>query len=216
MNPELRFGVFFLPCLSGGRIVNMADVVKFYGVREMIKMLQAVEPETYKQLRKDIRRIAAPAVSSVKSSVPPISPFAGRSKDGFSGHSGRTVYSGAIASLSITPAQRSRGFGSTTANLVAITATGRDKQFGFNIVDMAGRGTGRGRRPKTVTKPYSYKGGVRTHRLNGQGQAMIDALPKKPSRFFYPAIERELPAIRAEVARSIREVANTMNAKVWG
>jgi hypothetical protein len=193
-----------------------SEVVKLYGVRDMLKMLQAVEPATYKQLRADIRNIAKPAVSAVNSTVPAVSPFAGRSKDGFSNHSGRTAYSGATASTSITPAQRSRGLGSTTANLVAITATGKNKQFGFNIVDMAGRGSGRGRKPKTQTKPYPYKGGTRTHRLNGQGQAMIDALPKKPSRYFYPAIENQLPAIRSQVEASIRKVAADFNMKVWG
>lgn len=194
----------------------MADVaVKFFGVREMLKMLQSVEPATYAQLRKDIRKIAAPAVSAVKSSVPPVSPFAGRREDGFSGHAGRTAYSGVTAGASITPFQRSRAFGSTTANLVAVTATGRNRQYGFNIVDMAGRGTGRGRRPKTVTKPYPYKGGTRAHRLNGQGQAMIDALPKKPSRYFYPAIENQLPAIRGQVELSFRQVAAQFNMKVW-
>lgn len=193
----------------------MADVVvKYKGVKEMIQVLQQLEPETYKTLRKNIRSITAPAVSSVKSSVPAVSPFAGRREDGFSGHSGRTAWSGVTVGTNITPAQRSRALGSTTSNLVAISATGQNKQFGFNILDMAGRGTGRGRRPKTETRPYPYKGGTRTHRLNGQGQAMIDALSAKPSRFFYPAIERQLPAIRRQVEVAIDEVARNMNAKI--
>lgn len=215
MNPELWFGVFFLPCLLSGRIDDMADVVvKYVGVKEMVQVLQTLEPETYKTLRKNIRQITAPAVSSLKSTIPPVSPFAGRTKDGFSGHSGRTVWTGATIGTNITPAQRSRALGSTTSNLVAISATGRNKAFGFNILDMAGRGSGRGRRPKTETRPYPYKGGTRTHRLNGQGQGMIDALSARPSRFFYPAIERQLPAIRRQVEVAIDEVARNMNAKI--
>jgi hypothetical protein len=191
----------------------MADVVvKYVGVNAMIQTLQTLEPETYKQLRKDIRSITAPAVSAVKSRVPTISPFAG-GKDGFT-HSGRTAWSGASVTTNITPAQRSRAYGSTTSNLVAISATGQRGQFGFNILDMAGRGTGRGRNPKTQTKPYSYKGGTRTHRLNGQGQAMIDALSKQPSRYFYPAIEDQLPEIRRRVEATIDKVAADMNRKI--
>jgi hypothetical protein len=192
----------------------MADVVvKYVGVNAMIQTLQTLEPETYKQLRKDIRFITAPAVSAVKTNVPTISPFAGRTKDGFT-HGGRTAWSGASVTTNITPAQRSRAYGSTTSNLVAISATGQNKQFGFNILDMAGRGTGRGRNPKSETKPYPYKGGTRSHRLNGQGQAMIDALSKRPSRYFYPAIEDKLPEIRRRVEQVIDKVAADMNRKI--
>jgi hypothetical protein len=199
--------------LVGGRIDDMADVVvKFVGVNAMIQSLQQLEPDTYKQLRKDIRFITAPAVSAVKKNVPTISPFAG-GKDGFT-HTGRTAWSGASVTTNITPAQRSRAYGSTTSNLVAISATGQNKQFGFNILDMAGRGTGRGRNPKTQTKVYAYKGGSRSHRLNGQGQGMIDALNKRPSRYFYPAIEDKLPEIRRRVEAVIDKVAADMNRKI--
>jgi hypothetical protein len=191
----------------------MADVVvKYVGAKAMIQALQKLEPETYKQLRKDIRFITAPAVSAVKSNVPTISPFAG-GRDGFT-HSGRTAWSGASVTTNITPAQKSRAYGSTTSNLVAISATGQNKQFGFNILDMAGRGTGRGRNPKTQTKPYAYKGGTRSHRLNGQGQGMIEALNTRPSRYFYPAIENKLPDIRRRVEQVIDKVAADMNRRI--
>lgn len=192
----------------------MADVVvKFVGVNAMIQTLQKLEPDTYKKLRAEIRFITAPAVSAVKSNISVVSPFAGRRKDGFS-HNGRTAWSGASVTTNITPAQRSRAYGSTTSNLVAISASGQNKQFGFNILDMAGRGTGRGRRPKSVTKPYAYKGGTRTHRLNGQGQAMIDAIGSSPSRYFYPAIESKLPDIRRRVEIVFDRVAAEMNLKI--
>jgi hypothetical protein len=192
----------------------MADVVvKYVGVKEMIQTLQTLEPATYKKLRANIRLVTKDAVSAVKKAVPSVSPFAGRREDGFT-HSGRTAWSGATVTTNITPAQRSRAFGSTTSNLVAISATGRSGQFGFNILDMAGRGSGRGRRPKTVTRPYAYKGGTRTHRLNGQGQGMINALNQRPSRYFYPAIESELPGIRRGVEQVIDQVAADMNRKI--
>jgi hypothetical protein len=192
----------------------MADVVvKYVGAKELFQSLQTLEPKIYKELRANIRLLTKDAVSAVKRDVPPVSPFAGRRKDGFT-HSGRTAWSGATVTTNITPAQRSRAFGSTTSNLVAISATGRGGQFGFNILDMAGRGSGRGRRPKTVTRPYAYRGGTRTHRLNGQGQGMINALNQRPSRYFYPAIESELPGIRRGVERVIDLVAAEMNRKI--
>lgn len=198
------------------------EPIKFYGVKETLKVLQQVEPEMYKQLRKDIRQITASAVSSIRSNVPTVAPLSGMINPG------RTGWSGVNVTTSITPAQRSRAFGSTTANLVAISSTGRNGQFGFNIADMAGRGSGRGRRPRSVTREYAYKDGTRTHRLDGagirkpnhnykyatQGQALIANLSKKPSRYVYPAIESQLPTIINEVSISLQDAAESINRKL--
>lgn len=184
------------------------EPIKFYGVKETLKVLQQIEPEMYKQLRKDIRSITAPAVSSIKSSVPSVAPLSGMMGNG------RTAWSGVNVTTNITPAQRSRALGSTTANLVAISSTGRNGKYGFNIADMAGRGTGQGRRPKSATRPYPYKNGTRQHRLNGQGQAMIRNLSARPSRYVYPAIEHQLPAIISRVATSLEQAANQINRKL--
>lgn len=181
------------------------ELVKFKGVKEMVDILKSVEPELWKQLRSDIRKIAAPAVSSIKSNVPTIAPLSGMVGNG------RLAWSPVKVNLSITPAQRARAFGSTTSNLVAIISKGSVGQ-GFVVADMAGRGGGRQRRSET--RVYPYKGGVRSHRVNGQGQAMIRALSSKPSRYVYPAIERQLPAIRSGVADSIDLMAKTVNAKI--
>lgn len=181
------------------------EIVKFKGVKEMVDILKSVEPELWKQLRSDIRKIAAPAVSSIKSNVPTIAPLSGMVNNG------RLAWSPVKVNVSITPAQRARGFGSTTSNLAAIISKGSAGQ-GMVIADMAGRGGGRQR--KNQTRVYPYKGGSRSHRVNGQGQAMINALGKQPSRYVYPAIERQLPAIRSGVADSIEQMAKTVNAKI--
>lgn len=181
------------------------DVVKFVGVKEMVAVLRQVEPELLKQLRKDIRSIAAPAVSSIRSNVPSIAPLSGMS------NGGRLAWSGAKVSVSITPNQRSVAWGSTTSNLAAILTKGVSGQ-GLVIADMAGRGGGKQR--KNNTRVYPYKGGQRSHRVNGQGQAMIRNLAGKPSRYVYPAIERQLPAVRVAVADSIESMAKTINAKI--
>jgi hypothetical protein len=202
--------------------VATSEPIKFYGVKETLKVLQQIEPEMYKQLRKDIRSITAPAVSSIKSSVPSIAPLSGMV------NAGRTGWSGVNVTTNITPGQRSRAIGSTTANLVAISSTGKNGQYGFNIVDMAGRGSGHGRRPKNQTREYSYKNGNRTHRIDGsgvknpnhnykystQGQALIANLSKQPSRYVYPAIENQLPAIIIQVGNSLQQAANAINRKL--
>lgn len=185
-----------------------SEPIKFYGVKETLKVLQQIEPEMYKQLRKDIRSITAPAVSSIKSSVPSIAPLSGMMNNG------RTGWSGVTVTTNITPAQRSRAFGSTTANLVAISSTGRGGQFGFNLADMAGRGSGHGRRPRSTTRVYTRNGTQMQHRLNGQGQAMIRNLAKQPSRYVYPAIEGQLPQIISAVGSSLQDAAIAINRKL--
>jgi hypothetical protein len=46
------------------------------------------------------------------------------------------------------------------------------------------------------------------------GRALIQNLPRRASRFVYPAIEDKLPAIRAAVADSIEKAALTINRKL--
>lgn len=186
----------------------MAEVLKFLGMRETILALEQCEPELLKQFRKDVRSITQPAVTAIKTQVPKVAPLSGMV------HSGRTAWNGVTAGTSITPRQRSRAFGSTTSNLVAITATGKGKQFGFNVADMAGRGSGRGRNPKAITRPYVRNGQPMQHRLNGQGQAMIRNLDKQPSRYFYPAIESHFDQIVSNMNVSMFKWAEVMNRKL--
>jgi hypothetical protein len=160
------------------------EIVKFYGVRETIIKLQKLEPEAYKEFRKDIRKITESGVTAIKSLTPKVAPMSGMNNSGVKGWSGVNV------STAITPRQKSRGFGSTTSNLVAITANGRNKQAGFNISDMAGRRSG---------------GKTRS------GKQMITVLNARfggPSRFVYKGLDSKLPEIRAEVAKSLSKVAD--------
>ena len=53
-----------------------------------------------------------------------------------------------------------------------------------------------------------------THALNGQGAGLISNLPKRPSRYVYPAIESKLPAIYSEVANAIEIASQTINGKI--
>jgi hypothetical protein len=160
------------------------EIVKFYGVRSTILKLQKLEPEAYAQFRADIRDITKDGISAIKSLTPKVAPMSGMNNAGVKGWSGVNV------STAITPRQKSRGFGSTTSNLVAISANGRNKQAGFNISDMAGRRSG---------------GKTRS------GKAMITTLNARfgaPSRFVYKGLESKLPQIRAEVAISLSKVAD--------
>jgi len=182
------------------------EPIKLYGVKEAVAIMRQVQPEMLKQMRAEIRKIANPAVTAIKSMTPAVSPLRGMD------HLGRTGWSAVNVSVSITPGQRSKAFGSTTSNLAAIMSRGSNNQFGFNIADMAGKT--RRIRTSGETRPYDYKGGSRSHRLNGQGRGLIDNLPGKPSRYVYPAIESKLPQIYSSVADTVQRAIDSTNRKL--
>lgn len=188
------------------------DVVQFYGVNETIKLMRKFEPEMLKDLRKSIRQIAQPAVMAIKSGTPKVAPLSGMV------HAGRTAYSQPKVTVRITPSQRSRAFGSTTANLVVIDATGSGKVYGFDISDMAGRANQAGKYQQTRKFVDSRTGEVVRRRINGQGENMINVLNSRygpASRFVYKKIEDKLPAIRVEVARTLDRTIGEFNRKLW-
>jgi hypothetical protein len=189
------------------------DVVQFVGVKETVKLMRQFEPEMLKDLRRSIRQIAQPAVSAIKTQSPKVAPMSGMSG------AGRTAYTTPKVTLRITPSQKSYGFGSTTSNLVAITATGSGKQYGFDIADMAGRANNPGKYSQTRPFIDPRTGQTVRRRINGQGANMIRVLQsrsgKPASRYVYKSIEDKLPAIRQEVARSLDRTIGEFNRKLW-
>lgn len=188
------------------------DVVQFYGVKETIKLMRKFEPEMLKDLRKSIRQISQPAVLAIKSGSPKVAPLSGMA------HNGRTAYSTPKVTVNITSAQRSYGLGSTTSNLVAIQATGSGKVYGFDIADMAGRANNAGKYQQTRKFVDPRTGNIVRRKINGQGQNLINVLNSRggpASRYVYKNIEDKLPAIRAEVSRTLDRTIGEFNRKLW-
>lgn len=187
------------------------DIVQFYGVKETVALMRKFEPDTLKNMRKDIRNIAKPAVSKIRSSSPKVAPLSGMVGNG------RTAYTTPKITLRITPAAKSYGYGFTTANLVAITATGSGKQVGFDIADMAGRANKPGSYGSKSRK-YVKNGKEMRHNLNGQGAAFIRGLQARDgnaSRYVYKNIEQILPQIRTEVAKVVDNTIADFNKRLW-
>jgi hypothetical protein len=119
--------------------------------------------------------------------------------------------------VNITPGQRSRGFGSTTSNLVAISATGSGKVYGFDIADMAGRANNAGKYTQTRKFVDSRTGNIVRRKINGQGQNMINVLNSRygpASRFVYKNLEGKLPAIQREVANVIERTMDSFTRRL--
>jgi hypothetical protein len=187
------------------------EIVKFYGVKETISLMRKVEPEMLKDMRSSIRQIANPAVLAIKAASPKVAPLSGMN------HNGRTSYSVPKVSVNITPGQRSRGFGSTTSNLVAISATGSGKVYGFDIADMAGRANNAGKYTQTRKFVDSRTGQIVRRKINGQGQNMINVLNSRygpASRFVYKNLDDKLPVIQREVAKVIERTMDSFTRRI--
>jgi hypothetical protein len=187
----------------------MAEAVRLLGVKETLYELKTVEPEIYAQLVDDIKSIVQPAILAIDRAIPRFAPLSGME------HSGRSSYGPVKITPRVTPSATSYRMGQT-AKLVQIEVMSTGKRFGLEMVDMAGRGSGRGRRPKPVTRPYEYKNGIRQHKLNGQGRAMIANLPGggTGSRYVYPAVEAVFPVVQLGVLRSLDVAASKINRKL--
>jgi septum formation topological specificity factor MinE len=186
------------------------DIVKFYGVKETIAQMRKVEPEMLKDLRRNIRQIAQPAVSAIKSNTPKVAPLSGMV------HNGRSAWSVPKVTIQVTPGARS-GFGRTTANLVAIKAEGSGKVYGFEIADMAGRANQDGKYQQTRSFVDPRTGQFVKRRINGQGTNMIRVLNARygpASRFVYKNLEDKLPAIRREVAAVVQKTMDDFSRRL--
>ena len=203
----------------------MADQIRIEGVKETLQLLDAVQPGSIRELRKDIRRIAEPAVTAIRSSLPSTAPLSGMQ------HYGRTRYSGAKvrANLDLRAHRLSNSH-----SLVRIEVISPSDAAGLEIADMAGRksqgggvalpyqykGIGRiggsGRQAPTRSRPVVRRGQSREfrYRINGQGQAMITNLRGAASRYVYPAMAGRVPGIAADMLKTLETYANKINQKL--
>jgi hypothetical protein len=158
------------------------------GVRDTINLLRKIEPDSLKELRRDIKNDPGlnAAASSIRSQIPPVAPLSGMMN-----HSGRTQYKIPKVAPSFKTPRRTLGRGESS--LITLVTTPPKDGVGFEIVDMAGRGSG-GRTAK--------------------GRAMIAALARKASRYVYPGFERKQEGIVQGVNRILEKYAQKVNIKL--
>lgn len=63
----------------------------------------------------------------------------------------------------------------------------------------------------TKTREYGWKNGKRSHRVNGQGTAMVANLPGKPSRYVYPIVESFMPMTTRAILAAIESASKIVN-----
>ena len=203
----------------------MLDPIRIQGVKETLQLLDAVQPGSIKELRKDVRRIAEPAVTAIRSNLPTTAPLSGMT------HYGRTRYAGAKVKAEL---QTRDSRTNNTSSLIRLSVESPGDAAGLEIADMAGRKTQGG----GVQIPYEYKGIGRkggsgrqsptrsravvrrgnaapfSYRINGQGRAMIKELGGSASRYVYPSLTISIMGVRDQMIKTLDEYVGKINQKL--
>ena len=184
-----------------------SDVV--FNAKALIKDLEALQPGITKQLKKDVRKVATPMQSDIKSAIPSVNPFISGVRP-VANTRGRLAWGAGKAANTVTisfKTGRSRKTATTALSSIVVSSPATA------LADVAGKGSGEVRRP--VTNAYPYKDGERTHRVTTQGQKMIRHLrSRRASNFVYPAVEQSLPMVQAEIKLILERYAAKVNRKL--
>ena len=200
----------------------MTTKIRIEGVKETLQLLDAVQPGSIRELRKDIKRIAEPAVTAIRANLPRTAPLSGMN------HYGRTRFAGALVKANLD--LRAHRL-SNSHSLVRIEVISPGDAVGLEIADMAGRRTmqhgprlpyeykgrgrigGSGRQSPTKSRPVVRRGNSRQfqYRINGQGKGMTDNLGGVPSRYIYPALAGKVDGIAADMMKILETYANKIN-----
>ena len=208
-------------------MVAVSHTIKVQGVREMIQLLDAVQPDSVKELRKEFRQIALPVVAAIKSNIPSTAPLSGMN------HYGRTRYAGANVKTELALGNSIRSQARPLATIV-VESPEKLGAFGLEIADMAGRKTmmhgpaltyeykgvgrvgGSGRQKPTKSRKVVRRGQTAefSYRITGQGKGMTDNLGGIPSRYVYPALAGKEDQLVAEMQKTLDKYSQKINYKL--
>jgi hypothetical protein len=182
-----------------------------FDAKPVLKALNELEPDLKKQMLREMKAITKPTINEIRSVIPSTAPMSGMSvtrtstsmegRDFNNNPTGRLSWTGGkyknkvIAPDNVIPRFSSgRSRRSAVTSLFGIWL----RSPGVAMVATAGKGSGRAK--YATTREYPYKGGVRRHRNNGQGEALIRKVKATGLyNFFYKAGEATVPGMEGEV-----------------
>jgi hypothetical protein len=200
------------------------DVI--FDAKPVLKALNQLEPGLRKSMLREMKEITKPAVNNIKSVIPKTAPMSGmsvpRTSTSVEGRSynnngsGRLSWTGGkyknkvIAPDNVIPRFSSgRSRRSAVTSLFGIWL----RSPGVAMVATAGKGSGRAK--YGTTREYPYKGGVRRHRNNGQGDALIRKVKSSGLyNFFYKAGDASVPGMESEVKLVWEKYSKIVNRRL--
>ena len=139
-------------------------------INHTVRTLRGVDRRVLNDLRKELRGKVQPYAQSIANAVPAQSPLRGMRHEGVTRWGGKPK-----ATVSFTPGKSRKG-----NRLLSIKLTGGSAgrgPIGFDYAEVAGS---RKSPPRPFSKVYRDSQGLsRQHRVNGQGDAMIDELRRR-------------------------------------
>lgn len=199
-----------------------AAVISFTDWAYLVRELRKIDPTLLSGLKADAKQIAKPLNVEVRRAIPNKFPLSGMKPAVVPGRLtwGSNVQNGKKPPRST----RVTVYGKVTIkqpkrSIVRVEV----RNAAVVMADMAGV-SGRYTQKRKVTREYlyAYPGGqgigVRKHRINGQGYAMIRKLGwdngYRKSRFAWKAAETAMPKVRAEAIKTIRHYNDIINARM--
>lgn len=181
--------------------------------KRLIRELNKIEPKLTAELRANFREIAEDPRREVQKSIPSQPPIRGmRRKLSPVGKTWNTRVRARTVTIKLDSPKRAVGFGAKNAAIIKLIISSP----ATIIADMAGRGNVRKKGltdwyvyPRSNTTSANYRPGERRHTVTSQGDHMIAALGKNPSRYVYPAVERSMP----DTAYKIRNILDDFIAE---
>ena len=186
-------------------------------LRKLQRVLKDIDPELRKQLLRDAKAVGKEAESIVKPALPTTSPLSfKRPSQGAYGWNTQERRGKRIAPNKTEVRFRTATGGNTaggTTSLVSLRVVAPMTV----IADIAGRSgswVGKGNKGSGYSRPYTDKyGNIRTHKLNGQGQALIEGLGGRGSRYAWPAIESSKARLEASVRDVVQKYVQIANRR---
>lgn len=178
--------------------MKFSQSIEVYGIRETLAEIREVDKNLFFAIRAYMKRTGDTLGNRVVNSAPLLAPTRGFR------HRGRTAWKPGTFKTVVSGRNARRGATGATPLLQV-----QFKEVGINIADMAGAGGSRTRR--NVTQSYAWRGTSRKHTVTTQGDQMIAALGKSPSRYIWPEAQGALPMIQQNVLYGVEEYMNQVN-----
>lgn len=195
----------------------MEPKLRVEGLEETLSILKEVEPDSIKEMRKEIRTIVSTSgvISSIRSRTPAVAPLSGMD------HSGLTRWRG-VRSITTRVLSRTGALksGRRSVPLITIVASGGKESLGFDYSELAGirRRPARARSKIRNTSLRGLQAGDGSIALNGQGDNFIAMLEerfgKRPGRFAYSAVFSKRFAIERGAQSVLDRYAARVNRKL--
>jgi hypothetical protein len=181
-----------------------------YGIKPLLRELEALEPGMKKQLVREAKDVVKPIADNIKSHIPRIAPLSGMSKN--NNPHGRLAWGAGKPANQVSIRFRS-GYSrkSAVTSLVSIWVT----SAATAMADVAGKGSMR--KSKNLTRSYAYKGGVRKHRVNGGngGRDFVRNLKARGANdFVYPAVGDSIDDAQQRVKLVLEKYARKVNRRL--